>query len=140
MFFYLEPQQSIINDINTKLIGFYKGVRDDFSQLKKELTELERTYKSNRDEYDFLKNENPDIKIEDKNEKLYYELRDMYNSLIPPKYLDSTKSMMVISETPLIIELYKDYIFTKYDKSYSVNIKNRFDTDVKHLIITNYKK
>ena len=48
--------------------------------------------------------------------------------------------MMVISETPLIRELYKDYIFTKYDKSYSVNIKNRFDTDVKHLIITNYKK
>ena len=33
LFFFLEPRQSIINDINSKLIGFYKGVRDDYSNL-----------------------------------------------------------------------------------------------------------
>ena len=30
LFFYLEPRQSIINDINPKLMSFYRGVRDDF--------------------------------------------------------------------------------------------------------------
>ena len=42
LFFFLEPRQSIINDINSKLIGFYKGVRDDYSNLRKELDEIEK--------------------------------------------------------------------------------------------------
>ena len=29
LFFYLEPRQAIINDINAKLMKFYRGVRDD---------------------------------------------------------------------------------------------------------------
>lgn len=46
--------------------------------------------------------------------------------------------MMVISETGLIRELYKDYIIDEYDKNYSVNIRNRFKNSAKHLVITNY--
>lgn len=50
----------------------------------------------------------------------------------------SAPAMMVISETPLITELYKGYIKASYPKAYSVNIKNRFKSEANHLIITNY--
>ena len=46
--------------------------------------------------------------------------------------------MMIISETPLIVELYREYIKGSYPKSYSVNIRNRFKSKANHLIITNY--
>lgn len=49
-----------------------------------------------------------------------------------------SKTMIIISETPLISELYKDYIHSKYSKSYAVNIRNRFKSEANHLIITNY--
>ena len=29
LFFYLEPQKAIINDVNSKLMDFYKGVKND---------------------------------------------------------------------------------------------------------------
>ncbi|HGO5857470.1 Modification methylase DpnIIA [Mannheimia haemolytica] len=51
----------------------------------------------------------------------------------------SSPSMMIISETPLIRELYNGYIKYSYSKSYSVNIRNRFKSEANHLIITNYK-
>ena len=40
LFFYLEPRQAIINDINTKLISFYRGVRDNYDKLREELNEV----------------------------------------------------------------------------------------------------
>lgn len=48
MFFHLEPERAIINDINAKLMGFYEGVKFDFDRLKKELSEIERIYHTNR--------------------------------------------------------------------------------------------
>ena len=45
---------------------------------------------------------------------------------------------MVVAETPLIKDLYANYIFASYQKKYAVNIKNRFNQEVKHLIIKNY--
>lgn len=50
----------------------------------------------------------------------------------------SAPAMMIISETPLIVELYREYIKGSYPKSYSVNIRNRFKSKANHLIITNY--
>lgn len=52
----------------------------------------------------------------------------------------SAPAMMIISETPLIKELYKGYIIASYPKSYSVNIRNRIKSEANHLIITNYVK
>ena len=37
LFFFLEPRQSIVNDVNSKLIDFYRGVRNDYTNLRKEL-------------------------------------------------------------------------------------------------------
>ena len=55
LFFYLEPRQAIINDINTKLIQFYKGVRNKFPLLRKELDTLEDIYTHNRIEFEAAK-------------------------------------------------------------------------------------
>lgn len=45
---------------------------------------------------------------------------------------------MVIGKTSFIEKLYKDHIVYEYDKKYAVNIKNRFNVETKHLVITNY--
>ncbi len=86
LFFHLEPQRAIINDINTKLIEFYRGVRDNYECLRKELDEIEAQYISNRQDFDKLKALHPNEKITDKNEELYYYLRDMFNEISNKKY------------------------------------------------------
>ena len=247
LFFYLEPQQAIINDINPKLIDFYRGVRDDYNNLRKELDEIEMQYTSNRRDFDNLKALHPDKRVEDKNEELYYLLRDMFNETVDKKYSDALlyyyinktaysgmiryntrgefnvpfgryqhlntnsvtllhsqllqraeifntdyseifnmckvddfvfldppydcvfsdygneeykdgfnennhrrlandfanlpcKALMVIGRTPMTEELYKGYIMDEYEKSYAVNIRNRFKSAAKHIVVANYRK
>ena len=48
------------------------------------------------------------------------------------------RALMVISATPLTMELYRDRIVAAYDKNYSVNIRNRFQSEAVHIIVTNY--
>ena len=67
LFFYLEPRQAVINDINTKLMNFYRGVRDDYSNLRRELDEIESLYTNNRNEFDASKALHPDEQVEYKN-------------------------------------------------------------------------
>ena len=89
LFFHLEPKQAIINDINTKLINFYQGVKDDYTKLRGELNEIESAYNANRKEFDSLKILHPNQRVEDKNEVLYYQLRNMFNDTIPKAYSDA---------------------------------------------------
>lgn len=89
MFFYLEPKKAIINDINAKLMSFYRGVKSDFETLQKELSEIEKLYVVNRKRFEELKSKTPDLRVEDKNEKLYYQIRDMFNDLAEKKYSDA---------------------------------------------------
>lgn len=86
MFFYLEPERAVINDINTNLMRFYLGVQQNYIELRNELTDLEEIYKTNRTDFDALKRLYPNEKVIDKNEELYYQLRDMYNGLSAKKY------------------------------------------------------
>lgn len=90
LFFHLEPKNAIINDINEKLISFYKGIKNDFVKVKEELLEIEKLYKENRKKFELLKAENPDQRVEDSNEELYYRLRSMFNELSEKKYSDAT--------------------------------------------------
>lgn len=46
--------------------------------------------------------------------------------------------LMVIGRTPLTEELYAGHIVAEYPVRYSVNIRNRFDTDTNHIVVTNY--
>lgn len=90
MFFHLQPKTAIINDINQRLMTFYMAVKNDYSTLKEELLSLEEIYTANRLEFEANKKNHCDERIEDKNESLYYSLRDMYNGLVEPKYLAAT--------------------------------------------------
>ncbi len=247
LFFHLEPRQAIINDINTKLISFYRGVRDNYANLRKELDEVEMLYTTNRESFNQLKALHPNERIEDKNEALYYQLRDMFNEIIGKKYSDALlyyyinktaysgmirynargefnvpfgryqhlntrmvtllhskllqraeifntdysevfnmcrendfvfldppydctfsdygnaeykdgfnednhrrlandfsnlpcKALMIIGCTPLTKELYRQHIVDEYDKNYAVNIRNRFKSAAKHIVVANYNK
>ena len=89
LYFHLEPKRAIINDINAKLMAFYRGVKNDFSNLREELEEIEKAYEVNRRQFDSLKQLTPNERVEDKNEELYYQLRDMFNDLSEKKYSDA---------------------------------------------------
>lgn len=244
-YFYLEPENAIINDINTKLFSFYQQVKDEYPVVRKQLDELQMVYEKNQKEYEKRKEQCSDERIENKNEILYYKMRDMFNHKINSEYLDAVvyffinktaysgmirynvngefnvpfgryknfntklitdnhyellrktsiynvdyseifsmaenddfifldppydcvfsdygnetykngfgedehrrlandfinlpcKALLVIGKTPLTQELYGKYIVEEYDKSYAVNIRNRFKADAKHIIVTNY--
>ena len=47
---------------------------------------------------------------------------------------------MVIGLTPLTQELYGSYIVDEYDKNYAVNIRNRFKSSARHIIVANFRK
>jgi DNA adenine methylase len=89
LFFHLEPKKAIINDINSKLMTFYLGVKDNFETLKTELSEIEKIYTINRKRFEELKSKTPDKRVDDENEPLYYQLRDMFNDLTEKKYSDA---------------------------------------------------
>lgn len=89
LFFHLEPKRAIINDINSKLMAFYFGVKDNFESLKTELTEIEKVYVINRKRFEELKSKTPDKRVDDENEPLYYQIRDMFNDLTEKKYSDA---------------------------------------------------
>lgn len=245
LFFHLSPQQAIINDINTKLVNFYIGVRDHYEDVIAQLSSLQTIYEKNRAAFEALKVKHPNEHVEDANEELYYQMRNMYNDLIPHQYLDAviyyfinktaysgmirynakgefnvpygryphfnpntisqahsdllrrTKIMngdykkvfelaqpndfifldppydcvfsdygnseykdgfgdeeherlaadfrnlpcpalLVIGKTPLTERLYGDLVIDEYDKSYQVNIRNRFKSEAKHILVSNY--
>lgn len=245
MYFYLEPNNAIINDINVRLMDFYRAVQNNYVALRDELAQLEAIYTQNRAAFDELKRQHPEDRVPDANEPLYYHLRDMYNGLIPSDYLDATlyyyinktaysgmirfnargeynvpygryknfntgklteahhnllqnteihngdyrevfalvqpddfvfldppydcifsdygneeyrdgfneachrqlaedffnlgcRALMVIGATPLTRELYGGHIVAEYDKNYSVNIRNRFQAEAIHIIVTNF--
>lgn len=87
VYFHLEPQSAIINDINEKLISFYLNVRNDFDIMRVQLDYLQSIYEVNQRRFRELKGETSE-RVENRNEELYYSIRDMYNGKIPSVYLD----------------------------------------------------
>lgn len=245
LYFYLEPQKAIINDINSKLMNFYESVKNNYASLRKELVEIQNIYEKNRSEFEKLKEKHPNDRVPDKNEDMYYLLRDMYNGLIEKKYSDAAlyfyinktaysgmirfnakgeynvpygrykninvdlitdshhkllsqteifnkdyseifkmakkddfvfldppydcifsdygneeykdgfgeanhrqlaqaffnlkcPAIMVIGRTPLTEELYGNHIISSYAKSYAVNIRNRFQSEAIHIVVSNH--
>jgi len=247
VYFYLEPPKAVINDINADVAGFYMDVQKQYDEMRVQLDELQRVYEKNQADYKELKSKTPELRVENRNEELYYRMRDMFNSKISKEYLDSViyyfinktaysgmirynslgeynvpygryanfntniitrehsellknteilcgdysvafekatskdfmfldppydcvfndygnlefaegfnedehrrlandfknlecKALMVIGKTPLTEELYGEYIRDEYFKSYAVNIRNRFKSDSKHIVVMNYKE
>lgn len=245
LYFYLKPDKAIINDINSRLYSFYKEMQTKYPEARVQLDQLQKEYEENQRAYENLKKENPEVRVENNNESLYYFMRDAFNHKIETDYLESvvyffinktaysgmirynangeynvpfgryknfntslitdehyellkrtkiynydysrifdmakdddfifldppydcvfsdygnenyrdgfgedehrrlandfrnlsSKALLVIGKTPLTEELYGQYIVEEYDKSYAVNIRNRFKADAKHIIVTNY--
>lgn len=245
VYFYLEPEHAVLNDVNSRLMKFYQDVKDEYELTHIQLTKLGEEYKANRLLFDEAKKRHPNKRVDDKNEPIYYEMRDYFNGKKPTDltyatvyfyinktaysgmirynkdgdfnvpygrykrfntdlltsnhaellknatllngdynksfelatsddfmFLDppydtvfseygnevftgdfgeddhrrlaedfknlSCKALMVIGETELTAELYNGYIKDKYNKNYSVNIRNRFKSSANHLIIANY--
>ena len=245
VYFHLAPKKAVVNDVNERLMQFYTEIKDNYDVARKQLDELQAIYEANQAAYAELKREKPDDRVENKNEALYYKLRDMFNHKVPNEYLDAVvyffinktaysgmirynaqgdynvpfgryqnfntqlitdehhkllqgtqllvgdftipfqmaqendfmfldppydcifndygnisfengfdeaehrrlakefkklkcKALMVIGKTALTEELYGEYIIDEYFKSYAVNIRNRFKSESKHIVVTNY--
>ena len=89
LFFHLMPEHAVINDLNAQLMGFYRGVRDEFGRVRGELEELAELYAKNRQDFERRKAGHPDERVPDGNEELYYRLRDMYNGKVPSDYSEA---------------------------------------------------
>ena len=89
LYFHLEPKQAVINDVNAKLMDFYSGVKAYYPKLRAELDAVQTQYEANRRDFDALKSQHPAERVEDKNEVLYYEIRDMFNGIMDKKYTDA---------------------------------------------------
>ncbi len=245
VYFHLQPKKAIINDVNVRLIEFYSEIQKYYDTVRSQLDELQAIYESNQYEYSQLKKQKPNERVENKNEVLYYLIRDMFNHKVNSKYLESViyffinktaysgmirynsqgeynvpfgryqnfntklitsehqkllqktqicvgdysrifematekdfmfldppydcifndygnieaingfderehrrlasdfrnlscKALMIIGKTELTEELYGDLIKDEYLKSYAVNIRNRFKSESKHIVVTNY--
>lgn len=90
VFFDLEPERAIINDVNEKLMNFYTEVRDSYAQLRAELGELQLIYEENQAIYAREKALHPDDRVENMNEELYYRIRSMFNNQIDREYMEGT--------------------------------------------------
>lgn len=89
LYFYLQPEKSIIKDINYRLYFFYKEMQEKYSEIRVQLDELQKTYEENQRVYEELKLKNPEERVENKNETLYYLMRDAFNHKTDTKYLES---------------------------------------------------
>ena len=88
VYFHLEPEQAIINDVNSQLITFYECVRNHYDDMRAELDLIQELYERNQADYKARKAVAPDERVPNANEALYCRIRDMYNGKIPAEYLD----------------------------------------------------
>ena len=79
VYFHLEPDNAILNDINDRLITFYQQLRNNYPQMRQQLGEIQRQYEANQLAYKQLKAQNPDERVPNANEDLYYRIRELFN-------------------------------------------------------------
>ncbi|MCL2874995.1 MAG: Dam family site-specific DNA-(adenine-N6)-methyltransferase [Betaproteobacteria bacterium] len=79
LFFHTEPARAVLNDINARLMKFYRQLRDEYPRMREQLDALQAEYEGNQWEYKKRKAEQPDERVPNANEELYYRLRALYN-------------------------------------------------------------
>lgn len=88
VYFYLEPDNAILNDVNQRLMTFYTQLKEQYPLMRKQLDKIQTEYERNQAEFKQLKAQSPDERIENANEDLYYRIRNQFNHLETPEYLD----------------------------------------------------
>ncbi|MDR2880912.1 MAG: Dam family site-specific DNA-(adenine-N6)-methyltransferase, partial [Azoarcus sp.] len=79
LFFHLEPARAVLNDVNARLMSFYRQLRDQYPEMRKQFDTLQAEYEINQRAYEKLKAAQPDVRVPNANEDLYYRLRALYN-------------------------------------------------------------
>lgn len=79
VFFFLEPDNAILNDVNTRLMTFYRQLRDNYSDMRIQLDQLQQQYEINQEKFKRLKIQSPDKRVPNANEDLYYQMRELFN-------------------------------------------------------------
>lgn len=79
VYFYLEPGNAILNDINGRLMTFYTQLRNQYPLMRKQLDVLQLQYEANQAVYKKLKSERPDDRVPNANEDLFYCIRELFN-------------------------------------------------------------
>lgn len=79
VYFFIEPDNAILNDINVRLMTFYMQLRDQYPLMRCQLDEIQKLYERNQVEYKILKARHPEERVPNANEKLYYHMRDLFN-------------------------------------------------------------
>lgn len=79
VYFHIEPETAILNDINTRLMTFYNQLRDQYPQMRMQLDDLQHQYEENQLAYRRLKAQHPDERVPNANEDLYYHIRELFN-------------------------------------------------------------
>lgn len=79
VYFYLEPDCAILNDVNARLINFYTELRDHYPEMRTQLNQLQAEYEANQLDFKERKLLQPEAMVPNANEELYYRLRTLYN-------------------------------------------------------------
>jgi DNA adenine methylase len=79
VYFCIEPENAILNDVNDRLMTFYQQLKNNYLQMRQQLDELQRQYEANQLDYKKLKAKTPDERVPNANEDLYYRIRDLFN-------------------------------------------------------------
>ena len=79
LYFYLEPNCAIINDLNLKLMTFYRQLRDQYPLMREQLDEIQKIYEKNQSCYSTKKSILPNERVPNDNETFYYKMRELFN-------------------------------------------------------------
>lgn len=79
VYFYLEPEKAIINDANSRLMGFYRQLRDNYPEMREQLDALQQLYEENQARHKKRKAQTPNERVPNDNETLYYRMRELFN-------------------------------------------------------------
>lgn len=81
--------------------------------------------------YDCVFNDYGNVEMDDGfSEEMHRKLAEDFKNLHTP-------TLMVIGKTSLTEELYASHIIHEYEKSYAVNIRNRFKSESTHILVRN---
>lgn len=80
LYFYLEPENAILNDVNVRLMTFYIQLKNQYPLMRQQLDDLQQLYERNQAEFRALRAEaDPEVRVPNANEELYYQMRTLFN-------------------------------------------------------------
>lgn len=112
LFFHLQPEKAIVNDLNPALVNLYKQVRDACNVYKQVLSEIDAGIPKNKD----------DAKT------YYYAMRTRYNNLITSSsYNTETAALLTFINKHCFNGLYRVNTKGAFNVPYNNSLRPSFD-------------